>query len=219
MTGDERELAQHYRFALTYLRTNDLAVSYCDSRSIPYDVARRGEYAMAGRHLLETDAVLLQITEANVVSRQQFNLTHETTIAMALESFQAARGVNNPQGMIAAVGLIARLNGLELQIEAENVERLGLRIKEVLATYVGGDVRGILEQAAPQAAALLAEVATGGIPASTAERVAAAKNIIDRVKGTPIGMDVLEAKSTADQMLERIKKIETGRAVLTPVGD
>lgn len=214
---DAAVLAQHYRFVLTYLRTNDLAIAYCDSHDIEYDISRRGEYSMHGRHILETDAVLLQISEAAVHTQEKFQTTHDATVDMAMAAYQVAADANNAAGMVAAVSLIARLSGLELRVEADNVERIGERIQEVIATYRGREVRDILEQAAPLAAAFIAEVGTGGIPAATSERLAAAKNILDRVKGTPIGQDVVEARSAADDMMERIKKIESGRAKLDAV--
>jgi hypothetical protein len=214
---DASVLAKHYRFVLTYLRTNDLAIAYCDSENIPYDISRRGELCMHGRHLLETDAVLLQISEAAVNTQEQFQTTHDATVDMAMAAYRVAADANNAAGMVAAISLITRLSGLELRIEADNVQRLGERIQEVIATYRGRDVKDILEQAAPLAAAFIAEVATGGVPAATAERIAAAKNVLDRVKGTPVGMDIVEAKNSADEMMERIKKIESGRAKLDAI--
>lgn len=90
-------------------------------------------------------------------------------------------------------------------------------IKEVLRVYHGRNVKDIFEQAAPLAAALIVEIATGGIPAKTSDRLMAARNVIDRVAGTPVGLDVMEAKKAADAMIERIERIERGRATMEPV--
>ena len=72
-------------------------------------------------------------------------------------------------------------------------------------------VRTIFQLAAPEAARFLASIAAGEVPASVQERLVASRMILDRSIGTPIPMDVADARATADAMIERIKRAEAAR--------
>lgn len=89
-------------------------------------------------------------------------------------------------------------------------------IQDAIAPYKDNDATEIIKDAATDAAAFLAEVIRGGIPANMGERIKVAINIVDRAKGTPVNQIEIENRDTANKMLERIKDLEAGRAQLTP---
>lgn len=133
----------------------------------------------------------------------------------AQKTLRQAEEQGDVKGQIAALGLLGRLTGFELEAQMRRDTEFGRKVAAVVAAAEGKSAKDIIDHNAPGAAAFMAAIATGVIPSDPKTMLQAGQYILNRAEGVPVGADIVQVEKLHDKLTTRLKVIEdrTLRAV------
>jgi hypothetical protein len=140
--------------------------------------------------------------------REECGIDFRRLVDEALLALETAKEQGDVKASIAAIGLLGRLTGFELEAQARRDSEYGKKVAAVVAAVDGKSARDIINENAPKAAAFMCAVASGELPSDPKTQVDASKYVLNRAEGVPVGADIVQADQISEKLGSRLKLLE-----------